>query len=413
MLQALGVSQTRLELSVGERKRAFVAMLIMVPLAGAATDIYVPSLPAMVDHFHSSNLAIQATLLVFMGFYGVGQIVAGPLTDTFGRRMPTVVCTGVFVLASIGIAIAPPLWVVIALRGVQGLFGACSAVAARAIVADCYEGDARSKAANWMTIAWATGPILSPALGGYLQSWFGWTASFWFLTGWGGLVVLVSLLVLPETRARRPKAELLPAFRIYGRMATDPVYLPTAIGMAFLISVMYGFEVLAPFYIQHDLKHGPIFYGHLQCGLGLLWLTGNFFNRFVSVHVKVNRIITVTAGLAFLISVLMLVLDLFGVFSVLAIALPAGAIYFLVSMIWPNGYAKCLGRFPDAGGSANALVSGLFIVVSAFFILVASAMEAATAWPMWSLYIFVTAATLICFVGFLRKEFDYKVGRTS
>ena len=387
-------------------------MLIMVPLAGAATDIYVPSLPAMVDHFHSSKLAVQATLLVFMGFYGVGQIIAGPLTDTFGRRIPTLLCTGVFVLASIGIALAPPLWVVIALRGVQGLFGACSAVAARAIVADCYEGHERAKAANWMTIAWAAGPVLSPALGGYLQSWFGWTASFWFLTGWGGLVMLVSLLVLPETRVRRPTSEFVPAFRIYRRMATDPVYLPTAVGMALIISVMFGFEVLAPFYIQHDLKHGPIFYGHLQCALGLLWLTGNLLNRFVSVHVKVIRIITAAGGIAFLISVVMLVLDLSGVFSVLAIALPAGAVYFLVSMIWPNGYAACLGRFRDAGGSANALVSGLFVLVSAFFILVASAMESATAWPMWSLYIFVTAAALICFVGFLRKEFDHKVRRS-
>lgn len=396
-------------LTVGQRKRAFFAMLTMVPLAGAATDIYIPSLPAMAEFFHASRFAIQSTLLTYMVTYGIGQIIAGPLTDTFGRRIPVLLTTTGFVIASVGIALAPPLWAVIALRGLQGILGACSAVGARAIVADCYEGAARTKAANWMTIAWATGPILSPALGGYLQDWFGWTGSFWVLAGWGAVVVLVALFVLPETRVPQADRNFIQAFAIYGKMATDRVYLPTALGMACLISVMFGFEVLGPFYIQTDLHHGPIFYGHLQFLLGCMWLAGNFTNRLVSTHVKVITIITVAAGVALLISVTMLALDFSGVFNVLALVLPAGVIYFLMAMIWPNGYSTCLGRFQDAGGSANALVSGLFIIVSATFSAAASLLHSATAWPLWLLYVFVTAGTLVCFRGFLRKEFDYKV----
>ena len=87
-------------LTIGERKRAFFSMLIMVPLAGAATDIYVPSLPAMAHVFDASRFEIQATLLVFMVCYGIGQIIPGPLTDTFGRRMPILLSTCVFVPAS-------------------------------------------------------------------------------------------------------------------------------------------------------------------------------------------------------------------------------------------------------------------------------------------------------------------------
>ena len=391
------------------RRNAFLAMLVMVPLGGAATDIYIPSLPAMESYFHADRFAVQATLLVFMAGYGVGQIVAGPLTDSLGRRMPILLSTILFVFASVAIALAPPLWMVIALRAAQGIFVACSAVGARAIVADCYQGADRIKAANWMTIAWATGPILSPALGGYLQVWFGWTASFWFLAGWGIIVVFVALLLLPETRVQELRQPFGKAFGVYRTMAIDPVYLPTALGMACLISVMYGFEVLAPFYIQTDLKHSPIFYGHLQLLLGCLWLAGNFFNRLVSPHIRVIRIITAAAGISLLVSVLMLVLDLSGVFSVVALVVPAGIVYFLMAMIWPNGYSKCLARFEHAGGSANALVSGLFIIVSAGFTAVASLLQAPSAWPMWVLYIFVSLATLVFFYGFLRGEFDYKV----
>lgn len=396
-------------LTPAQRQRAFASMLIMVPLGGAATDIYIPSLPAMAHAFDASRFAIQSTLLVFMACYGLGQIFAGPLTDTQGRRTPILLSTLGFVLASVGIALAPPLWMVIVLRGVQGVFVACSAVGARAIVADCFDGAERSKASNWMTIAWATGPILSPALGGYLQVWFGWTASFWFLAGWGAVVVLVALLILPETRAAEFRGRFTQAFRLYGHMATDRVYLPTALGMACLISVMYGFEVLAPFYVQTDLKHGPVFYGHLQLTLGCLWLAGNLCNRIISPHVAVVRIIAFAGGVSLLLSLLMLALDLKGIFNVLALAIPTGVIYFLLAMIWPNGYAKCLGRFQNAGGSANALVSGLFIVVSAIFTGLASQLRSPTAWPMWLLYVFVIAAALVCFLGFLRREFDYKV----
>jgi Bcr/CflA subfamily drug resistance transporter len=391
------------------RNHAFISMLIMVPLGGAATDIYIPSLPAMEKYFQADAFAIQATLLVFMAGYGVGQIIAGPLTDSYGRRIPILVTTCLFVLTSVWIALSPPLWLVITLRAAQGILVACSAVGARAIIADCYKGDERKKAANWMTIAWATGPILSPALGGYLQIWFGWTASFWFLAGWGVFVVLIAAVLLPETRDVTLRKPLPEAFAVYRKMVIDPVYVPTALGMACLISVMYGFEVLAPFYIQTNLHHSPVYYGHLQLLLGSLWLAGNFFNRIISTKVKAIQIITTAAGASLAISILMLFLDLSGTFSVFALVVPAGIIYFLMAMIWPNGYAKCLSRFPDSGGSANALVSGLFIIVSAGFTAVASLLESSSAWPLWTLYIFVTAATLVFFVGFLRKEFDFVV----
>ena len=242
-----------------QRKLAFFSMLIMVPLGGAATDIYIPSLPAMAHFFDASRFAVRSTLLVYMACYGLGQIIAGPRTDSFGRRLPILLSTIVFVVTTAGIALAPPLWAVIALRGFQGFFVACSAVGARAIVADCYDGAERSRAANWMTIAWATGPILSPALGGYLQVWFGWTASFWVLAVWGAVAVLIAWMVLPETRDKQLKRSFGQSFNLYARMARGPVYLPTALGMACLISVMYGFEALAPFYVQTDLKKTPIF----------------------------------------------------------------------------------------------------------------------------------------------------------
>ncbi len=126
-----------------------------------------------------------------------------------------------------------------------------------------------------------------------MQVWFGWTASFWVLAGWGMLVVLVAGLVLPETREDQNKRMFVQSFKLYGHMIRDPVYLSTALAMACLISVMYGFDALAPFYNQTGLDKSPIYYECLQLLLGCLWSAGNFFNRIIGPYIKVIVIIAI------------------------------------------------------------------------------------------------------------------------
>ena len=342
------------------RSRAFLSMLVMVPLGGAATDIYIPSLPAMESCFHADRFAIQATLLIFMAGYGVGQIVAGPLTDSFGRRVPILLSTILFVLASAGIALAPPLSVVIALRAAQGILVACSAVGARAIIADCCDGAERIKVANWMTIAQATGQscrlllaaILRRGLAGQpcsgsspAEAWSSLSLSLpccfcrkpapmnydsrsarhlastapwrWTLSicrrPWHGLSDI------GDVRVRGPGAVLHP-----GRPQAQPDLLrPPAARPWLPVARRQFFRSAHQSALQGDPDHH---------GRGRDFASGQHAD----------------AGL-----------DLSGIFSVVALVVPAGIIYFLMAMIWPNGYSKCLGRFPHAGGSANALVSGL------------------------------------------------------
>jgi hypothetical protein len=74
-------------------------------------------------------------------------------------------------------------------------------------------------------------------------------------------------------------------------------------------------------------------------------------------------------------------------------------------MVIPSAWVAF--RMPAA--APMLLDSGLFIVVSAIFTANASLFGASTAWQMWLLYVCVTAATLVCFRGFLAQEFDYKV----
>ena len=146
--------------TLGQRRRAFCWMLVTVPLAGAGVDMFLPSLPAMKRAMQTTDFAVQQTVLIYLGFYALAQIVFGPLVDRWGRRIPSAVGAAVMAGASVVIANSDSIGMVLVMRVIQGTGGAVTVVATRSIVADCYDGYKRARAANWMTIAWACGPAL-------------------------------------------------------------------------------------------------------------------------------------------------------------------------------------------------------------------------------------------------------------
>jgi MFS transporter, DHA1 family, multidrug resistance protein len=74
--------------SISPKKKNLYAILvnIIIPLAGISTDIYLPSLPAISDHFKTNNAMTQLTVTFFILAFGFSQFIAGPVADAFGRK---------------------------------------------------------------------------------------------------------------------------------------------------------------------------------------------------------------------------------------------------------------------------------------------------------------------------------------
>src|SRR5688500_1858441 len=108
------------------------ALLIVLGALSAfgplTTDLYLPGLPDVGDDLSVAPSQVQVTRTACLIGLAVGQAIAGPLSDTYGRRKPLVIGLGLFVLASIGCAVAPSILVLDLLRLVQGLCGAAGIV---------------------------------------------------------------------------------------------------------------------------------------------------------------------------------------------------------------------------------------------------------------------------------------------
>jgi DHA1 family bicyclomycin/chloramphenicol resistance-like MFS transporter len=94
-------------------------------------DMYLPVLPQLTDELHTSTSAAQLTVTGCLMGLAFGQIIAGPLSDRFGRRRPLLIGVAAYVLFSLVCAISPPVLVLIIARLSQGAAGAVGIVIAQ------------------------------------------------------------------------------------------------------------------------------------------------------------------------------------------------------------------------------------------------------------------------------------------
>jgi len=224
---------------------ATVAMLAALAALGQfANSVYLPSFPAMEAALATDAAHVQLTLAAFLIPFGVGQLVAGPLADRYGRRPILFGGLLVFLAATVACGLAQSVDVLIAGRAVQGL-GACTGViVARAVVRDAFDGDEMGRVMGMISMAFTAVPALAPFLGGAAQDLVGWRASFALAALAGVAVFAVAFRRLPETNPSFG-ASLNLAGR-YGPVLRSPVFLGYTALSAAALGGVFAFHAGAP-----------------------------------------------------------------------------------------------------------------------------------------------------------------------
>src|SRR5271170_7141214 len=185
-------------------KTRFLRVAIVLGLLSAigpfAIDMYLPALPSIGRDLRTDPMTVQMSLLAFFVTMGLGQIVVGPISDMIGRKVPMYLGLGLFVLGSIGSALAPGIHWLIVFRLLQG-FGACPGmVVPRAVVRDLYTGIEAARLMSLLMLVFSVSPILAPLTGSLVIQWFGWRAVFWVVTVAALLALILLTTSLKETR---------------------------------------------------------------------------------------------------------------------------------------------------------------------------------------------------------------------
>jgi DHA1 family bicyclomycin/chloramphenicol resistance-like MFS transporter len=356
--------------SLPTRAAGTTALLIVLGALSAfgplTTDLYLPGLPDVGDQLDVAPSQVQATLTACLIGLAVGQAIAGPLSDTYGRRRPLLIGLGLFVLASIGCAIAPSILVLDVLRLVQGLCGAAGIVLARAIVRDRWTGLQMARIYAALMGAVSLGPILAPPIGGALLEITDWRGLFVVLAGFGLVLLLGTVLSVPETlppELRRPLG-LGATLRVGRRLLGDRMFTGYTLSSALAFGALFSYIGGSSFVYQDVFDVSPQVYGLLFGLNGLALLLANVVNHRLQESWGAERLLRLgmallLAGSALLTVAVLAGTGLAGVIPTLWLAV-AG-----LGFVPSNSVALALEPHAAEAGTASALIGVVQFLVGA------------------------------------------------
>src|SRR5215831_12875953 len=163
-----------------------IGVLAFVAATGPfSMQIFVPALPAIARDFAVEAAVAQLALSASMIAVGVSTLCYGPLSDRFGRRPILLLGLWVFLLGSLGCALAGRIETLIIARVVQAAGGAAGMVLARAMARDLHDASGAAIAISRLTMVMVVAPTIAPLIGGICHDLAGWRSIFWLVTGLG------------------------------------------------------------------------------------------------------------------------------------------------------------------------------------------------------------------------------------
>ncbi|MBS0359604.1 MAG: MFS transporter [Proteobacteria bacterium] len=337
-------------------------VFLTVPLSGISVDIYVPSLPAVSHYFFATTNLSQFTITAYLIGLGFTQLFAGSFSDSFGRKKMFIVAMATFILVTFLIPWSQSIYQLIFLRFLQGASLAMAVVPMRSVISDLFEGKELQKMMTYMTIAWSFGPIVAPAIGGYLQYYFGWKANFYFLGIYSLATLILAFIFLSETSAHQHPFQVSYALNNYRRMLLNPEYLNSITIGGLLFSLITLFGIVGSFFIQTVLHYTAAQFGQVTLLMGLAWFFGAMMNRFI-LHISLEKKARGCFWSMLIVSLPMFFTAIIHPMTIYNLIVPMIFLFFFTGMLYPSYFIRSVLLFRSSSASANALFNS-----SAFFI---------------------------------------------
>lgn len=338
----------------------------MSALGPMALNIFMPSMPGLAKYFAVDYGLVQMTLTFYLIGLGAAQLVYGPLSDRYGRRPVLLWGLGIYCIGSLACVFAPSITLLMLGRALQAIGGCAGLVLGRAIIRDLYDRDRSAAMIGYVTMAMSLAPMLSPALGGYLDTLAGWRASFAFCSLAGLAVYIWVVLTLPETLAQRGEGEGAASLvRGYGLLLRSPLFCSYALQTAFTSGVFFAFIAGAPFVVVTVMGQPASDYGLWFIIVSIGYLIGNFFTGRYAARVGINRMLAVGAAIGMIGIVALALASWLTALSLPGIFLPMMVVAMSNGLTLPNGTAGAISVNPRAAGAAAGLSGALQMLTGA------------------------------------------------
>ncbi|RZK82205.1 MAG: MFS transporter [Pedobacter sp.] len=336
----------------------------LIPLSGFATDVYIPSLPSMAAKLNLTDIQVQFTLTLFLISYGIAQLFVGSLLDSFGRYRINLISLIIFTLASLIIANTSNIYLIYAMRIIHGITVGAIVVSKRAFFVDLYSGDQLKHYLSMFSIIWATAPIIAPFAGGYLQSYIGWQANFYFLAVFSAIIFLLELMYSGETIKQKMQFNIKTIALVYTDMIKTASFTLGIIMLGLSYSMVMIYNMTGPFVIEHHLGLSPLVAGYSSLILGAAVMVGGLFGK-ATINKPFNKKLFINLTMQLMFALVMLYVV--GLMSNLhTMVFFAFLIHACSGYTFNSFFTYCLSKFPKNAGIAGGLTGGINYVIVSF-----------------------------------------------
>lgn len=246
------------------KKNSKVFILVFLGMLTAfgpfVTDMYLPTLPAMSEYFHTTSSMVQLGLTASMIGLAAGQLLFGPLSDKYGRRLPLIISMILFAVATIGCIYSYTIMQFVGWRLIQGIAGA-GGIISRSVAADKYSGRELAKMLALIGAINGVAPVAAPMGGGFLAGSVGWTGIFWCLFVLGIILLLGSIHFEESLPVEdRKEKSWRSVFRSFIDVLRNSSYVCYTLQFGFAQGVLFANIASAPFIMQQHYGFSPLMF---------------------------------------------------------------------------------------------------------------------------------------------------------
>jgi DHA1 family bicyclomycin/chloramphenicol resistance-like MFS transporter len=378
--------------------RTSVIGAFLVALGPISMALYTPAMPELVRAFGTTESMIKLTLSLYFGGFACAQLVAGTLSDAFGRRPVTIGFMLIYLVGSLMSAFAPSVEVLIAGRLVQGVGASAGMTVARAIVRDQFTGNKSASIMNLMGMMLAIGPALAPTIGSISLETLGWQSIFFIMVGFSIAACLMVAFAMAETSVPdRAKARPGPILAGYAEILTDLRFISGSLVIGGAVGILYTLASVLPFVLIERVGLTP-----LQYGIGMLLQSGSYIAGSIVVRALLKR----TGAAALMVPGLVIVglgcAALWGAIhflplTFLSVMLPVALCAFGIAFVTPYMMTATVAPFPHIAGTAAAMMG--FVQMGSG--LIGGMICAAIGAPVLALEMVIPAFGLVAAVSYL------------
>ena len=384
---------------------------LLTAIGPFSIDMYLPAFPDIAKNLHTSVAQVMLSLSSFFIGISAGQLLYGPLLERFGRKKPIYAGLSIYLLASIGCAMATSVDSLIIFRLLQALGGCAGMVAARAIVRDLFEVKENAKIFSMLMLVVAVSPIIAPTLGGYVTSLFGWRYVFAILIVIDVGIIAGVYFLLPESK--KPDLDFsLKAGAIIKNFAgiiKHPQFYTYALTGAIAYAGLYAYISGSPYVFMEIFRVNERQYGWIFSVIAMGVIGSAQLNNIALRSYSSEEVIKIATFCQGIIGIMLAVMSYFGWVELYSTIFLIFLFLCGQGFIFPNASALCLAPFPHTAGSASALMGAIQMGIGAGISALVSVLQNGTAIPMTGVMACCSVTAFFVFF-FGRKIMIYRAG---